>query len=226
MLGENMKTLKKIFDFDNMYFILGSCIFISQFLVSGRFLLPILLVFLGGISFFCSKQVIFSTAFVAILATFLIENFGTLGVFNENILKNSQLSEAELKFFKQDIEKHYKTYKIISEYSYDEKRFPEYAELLLLVKTIFREITETPRNMLEAKDFLYVHLPELKQASVRVSKLSRKSRLTKKDEAQLAMIERELEYLQLAFRQDYLLVTQDERQRLRKIKRDLEKDNE
>ncbi len=37
------------------------------------------------------------------------------------------------------------------------------------------------------------------------------------------MIERELEYLQLAFRQDYLLVTQDERQRLRKIKRDLEK---
>lgn len=40
------------------------------------------------------------------------------------------------------------------------------------------------------------------------------------------MIERELEYLQLAFRQDYLLVTQDERQRLRKIKRDLEKDNE
>ncbi|MDE7023456.1 MAG: hypothetical protein K2O72_04480, partial [Ligilactobacillus sp.] len=28
-------------------------------------------------------------------------------VFNENILKNSQLSEAELKFFKQDIEKHY-----------------------------------------------------------------------------------------------------------------------
>lgn len=268
VLGENMKTLKKIFDFDNMYFILGSCIFISQFLVSGRFLLPILLVFLGGISFFCSKQVIFSTAFVAILATFLIENFGTLGVFssivialalgavvwyistkekekilqkyyreiekmyskelvfNENILKNSQLSEAELKFFKQDIEKHYKTYKIISEYSYDEKRFPEYAELLLLVKTIFREITETPRNMLEAKDFLYVHLPELKQASVRVSKLSRKSRLTKKDEAQLAMIERELEYLQLAFRQDYLLVTQDERQRLRKIKRDLEKDNE
>lgn len=147
-------------------------------------------------------------------------------VFNENILKNSQLSEAELKFFKQDIEKHYKTYKIISEYSYDEKRFPEYAELLLLVKTIFREITETPRNMLEAKDFLYVHLPELKQASVRVSKLSRKSRLTKKDEAELAMIERELEYLQLAFRQDYLLVTQDERQRLRKIKRDLEKDNE
>lgn len=67
---------------------------------------------------------------------------------------------------------------------------------------------------------------ELKQASVRVSKLSRKSRLTKKDEAQLAMIERELEYLQLAFRQDYLLVTQDERQRLRKIKKDLEKDNE
>jgi len=80
--------------------------------------------------------------------------------------------------------------------------------------------------MLEAKDFLYVHLPELKQASVSVSKLSRKSRLTKKDEAQLAMIERELEYLQLAFRQDYLLVTQDERQRLRKIKKDLEKDNE
>ena len=52
VLGEKMKTLKKIFDFDNMYFILGSCIFISQFLVSGRFLLPILLVFLGGISFF------------------------------------------------------------------------------------------------------------------------------------------------------------------------------
>ncbi len=73
---------------------------------------------------------------------------------------------------------------------------------------------------------LFRSLPELKQASVRVSKLSRKSRLTKKDEAQLAMIERELEYLQLAFRQDYLLVTQDERQRLRKIKRDLEKDNE
>lgn len=59
VLGENMKTLKKIFDFDNMYFILGSCIFISQFLVSGRFLLPILLVFLGGISFFAVSKSFF-----------------------------------------------------------------------------------------------------------------------------------------------------------------------
>ncbi len=71
VLGENMKTLKKIFDFDNMYFILGSCIFISQFLVSGRFLLPILLVFLGGISFFAVSKSFFSTAFVAILVLFL-----------------------------------------------------------------------------------------------------------------------------------------------------------
>ena len=87
-------------------------------------------------------------------------------VFNENILKNSQLSEAELKFFKQDIEKHYKTYKIISEYSYDEKRFPEYAELLLLVKTIFREITETPRNMLEAKRFFVCSFARAKSKQV------------------------------------------------------------
>lgn len=138
--------------------------------------------------------------------------------FSEELLKNSGLTEDEIKFFKADVNKRYRNYLYLRSVAEQmTKLVPNYARSIELIQGIFRELAETPQLMLEMDDFLYKHLDEYTRITRSVVNLQ--DNLIKEDEDEQLMTKagQQLAAMEKNFVADYKQVTENEREALRNI---------
>lgn len=133
-------------------------------------------------------------------------------------IKESQLSEDEIKFFKTDVNKRYQKYLYLRSVSGEmEKLVPNYARSIQLIQGIFRELAETPKLMLELDDFLYKHLDEYTQITRNIINLQENLVKEKEDKQLIENASKKLTAMEADFVKDYKMVTEDERQALREL---------
>lgn len=138
--------------------------------------------------------------------------------FDDQQMKESKLSEDEIKFFKADVNKRYHNYLYLRSVAGKMAQIvPNYERSIELIQGIFREMAATPRLMLEMDDFLYKHLDEYTRIARSVMNLQDNLIKEEGDDQLVAAAGKKLVAMEKDFAADYKKVTDNEREALRNL---------
>lgn len=137
--------------------------------------------------------------------------------FNDKKLRESKLPASDLAFFKSKMRKYYKDYRYLqSVKSIMDSQIDSYDTDLAIIHAIFNELVASPRMLLKMDSFLYFHLKDYVDKVKAIIALE--NNIIKSDE-DLELIEKakkDLAKLSRQFRNDFIQVTEDERNALKK----------
>lgn len=138
-------------------------------------------------------------------------------IISNRLLKESGLTDEERLFFKREIKHSYEqlTYlrqvqKVASQY------LPTYLADIKLINAIFNELLGAPRQILNVSAFLYDHLPKYVQLTRSTLSVRNNVIKTDEDQYQIEQAQSTIQMLSVNFEQDYLKVTEDERESLKR----------
>lgn len=133
--------------------------------------------------------------------------------FNQGAFQEAKLSKEEEDFVKKDLQKRYQVFIEIRHQDVSD-RVKNYSYQLAVIQAIFRELTDSPRQILSMDDFLYRHFKDFAE---NVNRLVAMEAKTPKNEEQILQLAEKLEQMQATFEADFIRVTEDERQLLREL---------
>lgn len=137
-------------------------------------------------------------------------------LFNEKKLKASHLSAKDLSFFKSEMRKYYNKYQYLqSVKGIMEKKLNSYNQDLVIIKSIFNELIDSPRLLLKMNEFLYSHLDSYVEKVKAIIDFEDNVITSKKDQQLIENTLNELMKISDLFHDDFIQVTEDERNALK-----------
>ena len=124
--------------------------------------------------------------------------------FNEEKLRESKLSNEELSFFKSEMRKYYKSYQYLQS-----------VKDLTMIHAIFNELIDSPRMLLKMNDFLYSHLKDYVDKVKAIVDLDDNVVESDEDKQLVENAKEQLATISHQFRDDFVQVTEDERDALK-----------
>ena len=124
--------------------------------------------------------------------------------FNEEKLRESNLSNEELSFFKSEMRKYYKSYQYLQS-----------VKDLTMIHAIFNELIDSPRMLLKMNDFLYSHLKDYVDKVKAIVDLDDNVVESDEDKQLVENAKEQLATISHQFRDDFVQVTEDERDALK-----------
>ena len=136
--------------------------------------------------------------------------------FNEEKLRESKLSTEELSFFKSEMRKYYKSYQYLqSVKDLMEHQVDSYDKDLTMIHAIFNELIDSPRMLLKMNDFLYSHLKDYVDKVKAIADLDDNVVESDEDKQLVENAKNQLATISHQFRNDFIQVTEDERDALK-----------
>ena len=136
--------------------------------------------------------------------------------FNEEKLRESKLSTEELSFFKSEMRKYYKSYQYLqSVKDLMEHQVDSYDKDLTMIHAIFNELIDSPRMLLKMNDFLYSHLKDYVDKVKAIVDLDDNVVESNEDQQLVENAKNQLATISHQFRDDFIQVTEDERDALK-----------
>ena len=136
--------------------------------------------------------------------------------FNEEKLRESKLSNEELSFFKSEMRKYYKSYQYLqSVKDLMEHKVDSYDKDLTMIHAIFNELIDSPRMLLKMNDFLYSHLKDYVDKVKAIVDLDDNVVESDEDKQLVENAKEQLATISHQFRDDFIQVTEDERDALK-----------
>ena len=136
--------------------------------------------------------------------------------FNEEKLRESKLSTEELSFFKSEMRKYYKSYQYLqSVKDLMEHKVDSYDKDLTMIHAIFNELIDSPRMLLKMNDFLYSHLKDYVDKVKAIVDLDDNVVESDEDKQLVENAKDQLATISHQFRDDFIQVTEDERDALK-----------
>ena len=136
--------------------------------------------------------------------------------FNEEKLRESKLSTEELSFFKGEMRKYYKSYQYLqSVKDLMEHKVDSYDKDLTIIHAIFNELIDSPRMLLKMNDFLYSHLKDYVDKVKAIVDLDDNVVESDEDKQLVENAKDQLATISHQFRDDFIQVTEDERDALK-----------
>ena len=119
-------------------------------------------------------------------------------------------------FFKSEIRKYYKDYRYLqSVQDLMEHNIDSYDKDLTMIHAIFNELIDSPRMLLKMNDFLYSHLRDYVDKVKAIVDLEDNLVESEEDEELVENAKRQLAEISQQFRNDFIQVTEDERDALK-----------
>lgn len=136
--------------------------------------------------------------------------------FNEEKLRASHLSNDELSFFKTEIREYYKDYQYLESVKIImEHKLESYDKDLTVIHAIFNELIDSPRMLLKMNDFLYSHLKDYVDKVKAIVNLDDNVVESDEDQQLVENAKNQLATISHQFRDDFIQVTEDERDALK-----------
>lgn len=136
--------------------------------------------------------------------------------FNAEKLKASNLSTEDLAFFKSEIRKYYKNYRYLqSVKDLMEHKIDSYDKDLTMIHAIFNELIDSPRMLLKMNNFLYSHLKDYVDKVKAIVDLEDNIVESDEDKELVENAKKQLAEISQQFRDDFIQVTEDERDALK-----------
>ncbi|ETA73302.1 5-bromo-4-chloroindolyl phosphate hydrolysis family protein [Ligilactobacillus equi] len=133
--------------------------------------------------------------------------------FSQGAFQEAKLSREEEDFVKKDLQERYQVFIELRRQDIG-TWVKNYSYQLAVIQAIFRELTDSPRQILSMDDFLYRHFKDFAE---NVNRLVTMEAKTPKNEEQILQLAEKLGQMQATFEADFIKVTEDERQLLREL---------
>lgn len=137
--------------------------------------------------------------------------------FNDEKLRESNLPANDLAFFKSKMRKYYQNYRYLQSVKDTmEHKVDSYDTDLTIIHAIFNELVASPRMLLKMDSFLYSHLKDYVDKVKAIIDLDDNVIKSDEDLKLLEDAKKDLATLSRQFRDDFIQVTEDERDTLKK----------